>query len=488
MQQLSAQYLGFDISTTAVTALVTDGEGNYATASVPMYGACKLHGQPAHDLNYTPLMMHACLLQLQLEGWGFVGQAGVMGLSVRQHDLAVLNPYADALLEPALSWQFDPTITYCAELINEQLADAEYGIGNVEPRFILPKLYWLFDYCPGLRAKLKDRSLMTTGDWIITSLTGNYQLSCSDGRSNGLVCHATGERADGALWRLGIRPEWFPDAVPAGCDCGQVDVTCAPAAWKIVAETLQGWIVVSSLGDNHAGAVGCGLNETAASENTVIASFGTSGTVVRQVPNGTDTKGKCAQFDFFGRTLLLSMVPSCGAAFNRVQSLTNMTPAVLGDEAWKYAAVPGGLLSLPRIALSDSPSRPEIYPTVWDNPSGGYKAAAVLLAIVDAMVQRTRDVIREASTPITTVVLTGGLSKSQLVFEAYRVALGAAGCDVQLKVSERSVAPDQAAAWGAMMTAWRLNSSLRDVIEVCCPQKIMVGGGTNDTQLKHYFA
>jgi len=477
--QKQAKYLGFDISTTSVTALVADGNGVFGTASVPMYGACQLHGQSAHDLNYIPLLLAFCLQRLQVDGWSF-SQPGTMGLSVRQHDLVILGEDGFTPLLPALDWRFEiDGYDYAAAL--NKLPAVNGSVGTIESRFALAKLDWLLEHHAGLRdyLELSDPAVMLTGDWIAGCLCDSWAISTSDGRCNGLIEYETGDLARGAILAARMNADWFNEATPGGHPCGYIGSTDNLPEWGVVSTILDGWDVVASLADNHAGAFGSGLGESDEDEGTVVASFGTSGTVVRQKRAGATFVGKCARFDFFGRDLALSMLPSCGAAFSRLCAELGEEPLRIDQLAWVHVAQNGcGPLGV--VALSESATGKDTYPDCWSFYDPGRKAAAVILAIAAEMAGHVDVVINEvAATPITRVAMTGGLSQSPLLRQAFRVALEILGRTVTLVASDRDIAPNQAAAWGAMMTGWRYADSSAAAIQHCCPTKSL----TVDTKL-----
>lgn len=104
-----ATYIGLDVSTTALTVVIRDAEGNEDWLALPMEGATTWHGAPAFDNNYLPYMLLTAIIQLEERGWLFT-TPGILVAAVRQHDLVFTNQ-AGQLLMPALSWQCDKART-----------------------------------------------------------------------------------------------------------------------------------------------------------------------------------------------------------------------------------------------------------------------------------------------------------------------------------------------------------------------------------------
>ena len=185
MREKTAGFLGFDLSTTALSCGVRSVEGQEGFVSIPMRGKTEWHGQPAHDLSFVPGMILKALRELQKKGWKFNSQ-GSLSFSVRQHDMVLLDVDFCPLM-PALSWQCKVADVE-ANTLNE-IPSIVSVVGKVEPRFILPKLIWAMRNCPVIAEKVG--TVVTTGDYIAGCLTDNYHLSTSDGLSNGLLNQIT---------------------------------------------------------------------------------------------------------------------------------------------------------------------------------------------------------------------------------------------------------------------------------------------------------
>lgn len=428
--------LGYDLSTTGLTVLGLAENGDTPIDCLSMEGATSWHGGAAFDLSFVPVLFEKALNRFIGAGFEFAREGCISG-SVRQHDM-VLTDERHSPLIPALSWQCNRADQE-TELLRK--LGIEKVVGKIEPRFIFPKLLWTLRQDPALFDAIKR--VMTTGDWIALHLTGKARLSTSDALSNGLLDQKTRAFAHDVFAKTNIPANWFPEVVKSDTPVGKVTNQVLSAAWAPVANLLSGWQCIASLGDNHAGAVGCGLIDT----NTIIISLGTSGTVVRRVDRTLPLMhDRVAQFEYYDDRLLLAMLADCGAWWRKFveefgQGKSDKELDHLADEATCFI-----------------PIRDEAV-CVCEHFKGaalGVQAASVQLALVASLMDRFKDVdsaITNFKHTIDRVVLTGGLSRSPLIRRTFRRHLLEHGIKDVFVGSLEGPAAEQAAARGALINA-----------------------------------
>lgn len=412
-KQKIARWLGIDITTTEMALAVSDGSED-GFASLKMRGATLWRDDPkcpAFQLSEVPGMLSDLLDQLA--DWDFQ-TPGSLSVACRQHDMVVLDAAGEPLL-PALSWQCNAAEKEVAEL-NRQDSVTD-SVGRVEERFILPKLMYVLRTEPELRDRVHQ--VMTTGDWVLGMLTGSFGLSTSDALSNGLLDQQTRTLPTAVLQAADLRPEWFPTVIQSGHSVGRV-VPSQHAAWSPVSSRLAEWQAVAGLGDNHASALGCGMQN----DRTMVISAGTSGTVNLACPATsqlTAVENPAARFEFYReQSLLLRMLPFCGDWYNRF--LATYCPDIASDHE-----------QLNNLALSVEPehvqrvpcgNQGEEYPAGWDEVPQAAQVASVQYSIAAELLLHVRELLRELPTAresLERYVLTGGLSQSpffQQVFSA----------------------------------------------------------------------
>jgi len=467
-----AQFLGFDLSTTALSCGVRSVDGKEDFVSIPMQGKTMWNGQPAHDLDFVSGMILEALNKLEAMGWSFASTDGALSLSVRQHDMVLLGS-ENELLMPALSWQCVVAKAETNRL--NSMPEIVSTVGKIEWRFILPKLLWVFRKDKNIAKKVAR--VMTTGDYIAAYLTGQFRLSTSDGLSNGLLGQKDKRvpiralvgvynlEADGqkAFWAL------FPQPIQSGKLVGRVSnglhpvETCQAAEWLRIGIKLAGWQVISSLGDNHAGGVGCGL----ADDNTIVISAGSSGTVIRKCKPSAKLAGKAACFEYYDDRLLLLMLADCADWYSKFASWYSDNPNMAELDQLAMSASPGELQFWPatkRKSILKSTRRR----TQNLVASAQFSIAVELLLLV-------RSMLKEARGKIDNFVLTGGLSRSVFFRRVMGIGLNLLKRDTEIFVSNRSgPLASQAATLGAMINAMVGSGAYEDLlsaISALCPQR-----------------
>lgn len=456
-EQHQAALLAFDVTTTEFALAVRDAVGQEDYAAIPMRGAVEWQRDPAFpgfDLDKVPGMISDLLQALSNKGWSFQtgDQPRYVSVSCRQHDQVVLGNDGTPLL-PALSWQCNAAEQDVHEL---RQARVEESVGRIEPRFVLPKLRCVLRKDPALRGGAG--TVFMTGDWIAFALTGERTLSTSDALSNGLLTQRNRQLASQAIEAAGLDVRWFPQPVQSGAEIGVVRAPTSQSAdaWNAVRQVLQGWRFVAGLGDNHASAVGCGMN---ADYRTMVVSGGTSGTINLSCPADADlpASGKSLRFEFYQDSLLLlSMLGDCGAWYKRF--LNHFATGYAHDlDYLNMLALSSDLIRVRRVLHSDA-RHTESFPPEWSEATLGEKTAWTQFSIVLELLLRVKGMleeVRDAGVPETeTFVLTGGLSQSPLFQHVFRAGIERLAPGKAVRVSGRKgPLRYKTSAYGALINA-----------------------------------
>ena len=469
MTSYEAILLGIDLSTTKTGIGVRAADGAQQYADIEMRGDTTWHDQPAFDLSHVQRMLLQVLRKLEIHGWHYRNSPGSLSLSVRQHDMVLLDAN-DELLIPALSWQCNVASEQVARLVEQ---GADKVVGKIEERFILPKLMWALEQDPSLKNKI--RRVMTTGDYLVYKLTGTCRLSTSDALSNGLLDQSTKQVATAVLAAAGLDPSWLPEAIPSG----HVIATVAPPAedakndWAQIAGLLAGWQITAPLGDNHATGVGCG---GLIDDRTIVVSAGTSGTINRRVRPSDKLRGNAACFEFYDDRLLLMMLADCGAWYERFYESYRQGKS---HKKLSELAASADLGSLRRVVYqsdADNPAERQCYPHDWQTLSLAQQAASTQLSIMAELLKHVRAMLDEVvdGPPVTRFVLTGGLSQSPLFQQAYRAGIQTIAPNAEVLIGALSdELSHQTAAYGALINALlpERNGNLAAVCNELCPLK-----------------
>ncbi len=442
-----AKTIGGDLSTSGLSMGVRAADGSEDFVATPISGATTWRGEPAFELDRLPEMLLAALGKLQSRGWRFQGEKGSLSFSIRQHDMVLMGAQGEVLI-PALSWRCNAAREEVRRLQDIESTD---DVGLIEARFILPKLLWALGQSPELATQVNR--VATTGDYIAWRLTGSWRLSASDAVSNALLDQKTKKLAADLIGKAGLKPNWFPPVIGSGRVVGRVEgsnvgeaTTEDADAWAPVCELLSGWKVCAGLGDNHAGAVGCGL-----AHGPIVISAGSSGTVVRVCPQGATPKGRALSFEYYDDRLLLLMMAECALWYKRFRK--TYADGVAHDEL-NDAASRADIGSLARIQQTDAGGAcEECYPENWDVPLG-VKTASVQFSIALALARLAKKMKAELAAPVDRFVLTGGLGQAPFFQAAMQAGIRHFAPEAEVMVSARQDdLAFQTATYGALINA-----------------------------------
>ena len=259
-------YLGFDIGTSAVKALLVDENQNAVDQA-----SVSLDVQRPH-----PLWSE----QDPEAWWGAVGQAmsvlrtrqpaavsavrGI-GLAGQMHG-AVLLDAADRVLRPAILWNDGRSAAQCARLLQREPRAVEITGNLAMPGFTAPKLLRAAEHEPDVYRQV--RRVLLPKDYIRLRLCGEYASDMSD--AAGTLWLDVGQRrwSHEMLAATGLSEEAMPRLFEGTQATGRLRPQLA-ADWGMRADV----VVAGGGGDNAAGAVGVGVIR----RGQAFLSLGTSG-------------------------------------------------------------------------------------------------------------------------------------------------------------------------------------------------------------------
>ena len=259
-------FLGLDFGTSAVKALLVDGEQRVlGSASVPLSVQRPAPGQSEQDPEQWWAALCAAVEQLRREQPGAVAAVRGIGLAGQMHG-AVLLDAAGAVLRPAILWNDVRAAAECAEL--ERRVPGLRGItGNLAmPGFTAPKLLWVARHEMGVFAR--TRTVVLPKAYIRYRMTGELIEEMSD--ASGTLWLDTGRRdwSDDVLAATALSRAAMPRLVEGNAAAGTL-LPALAAQWGMEGAP----VVAGGAGDNAAGAVALG----AIRPGDAFVSLGTSG-------------------------------------------------------------------------------------------------------------------------------------------------------------------------------------------------------------------
>jgi xylulokinase len=422
-----ATYLGLDIGTSSVKALLIDGTQRVVgvgTAALEVSRPQPLWSEqnPEDWWQATLAAIAEVRVAAPADAWKAV--AGI-GLSGQMHGATLLDG-AGRVLRPAMLWNDGRSGAECAEL-HRRLPDLVARAGNIAmPGFTAPKLLWVQHHEPDIFAA--TRTVLLPKDYIRFRLTGARVSEMSDA-SGTLWLNVAARNWDLALLEAtGLNRSHMPDLVEGSA-------VSAALSKELAAELgLARVPVAGGGGDNAASAVGIG----AVRAGEGFLSLGTSG-VVFAVTDRYAAAPERTLHAFChavpGRWHGMSVILSATAALNWIAAVVGATDigALLGRvEAWSGAADhrADAPIFLPYLSGERTPHNDPEATGLFAGLRASHGPEALVYAVLEGVAFALADgldVLREAGAPLATCMLVGGGARSgfwgQMLADALRIRL-----------------------------------------------------------------
>jgi xylulokinase len=257
-------FLGFDIGTSGVKAVLIDAQGFIAaeaTAPLSVSRPAPLWSeQSPHDwVAATEAASNALPAHLRagVQAIGFAGQ---------MHGATLLGA-DNRPLRPAILWNDGRSERQCAELEARIQSLPSIAGNRAMPGFTAPKLLWVREHEPDVFALV--RRVLLPKDYVRLVFTGDAASDMSDSAGTLWMDVARRDWSDDLLSATGLTRAHMPTLHEGTDTTGQLSASGAARLGVPVCPVVAGG------GDNAAGAVAAG----AASPGDAIVSLGTSGVV-----------------------------------------------------------------------------------------------------------------------------------------------------------------------------------------------------------------
>jgi xylulokinase len=255
-------FLGLDIGTSAVKAVLLDAEGRMrgeASSALTVSRPKPLWSEQNPDDWWTATNLAVLGLDAALRA-----EVSAIGIAGQMHG-AVLLDRERRFLRPAILWNDGRSATECAELLDLEPRTHEITGNLAMPGFTAPKLLWVRKRESDVWAQL-DLVLLPK-DYVRLRMTGDAATDLSDASGTLWVDVAARRWSEAMLAATRLQSRNMPRLLEGPQISGQLTPTVAQA-WGM--RTVP---VAAGAGDNAAGAVGAG----AILDGQAILSLGTSG-------------------------------------------------------------------------------------------------------------------------------------------------------------------------------------------------------------------
>jgi xylulokinase len=459
-----ATFLGLDIGTSSVKALLTDADQRVvAEASAPL-GISRPHPlwSEQNPKDWIDAVEAAAQAVRRDSPDRFAALAGV-GLSGQMHGATFLD-VDDNALRPAILWNDGRSFAQCAEL-ERRVPDFRRRAGNLAmPGFTAPKARWVAAHEPEVFAA--TARILLPKDFVRLRLSGEAVSEMSDASGTLWLDIADRRWDEELLAATGLSLSHMPRLVEGS----EISAYLSPeraAAWGLAGRRIP---IAGGAGDNAASAVGVGA--VAAGEGFI--SLGTSGVVFAvteryvALPERT-LHAFCHALP--GRWHGMSVMLSAASALSWIAGVIGRGHEVgaCADAAEAFATVPSAVASapifLPYLTGERTPHNDAAATGLFAGLTAGHGADALVYAVLEGVAFAFADgveVLAEAGARPVRPLLVGGGARSG--FWGQTIA-DVTGLEIEL-----AAGAEAGAALGAARLAM-LAAGAGDVASVCARPK-----------------
>ncbi len=422
----TALFLGIDVSTTGVKALLVDAQGQVvasATQAHPSYAPHPLWSEqrPEDWAEGAVIAIRTALAEAGAGG----DRVAAVGLTGQMHGMVALDAQGN-VVRPAILWNDQRTAAECDEIrshVGRRRLIAISG-NDALTGFTAPKILWTRRHEPGAYERI--RQIVLPKDYLRYRLTGAYAMDKADGSGTLLFDLARRDWSAELLATLEIPPAWLPPTFEGPQTTG---VICAEAAQAT--GLREGTPVIAGGGDQAAQAVGVG----AVRPGVLALTLGTSGVLFAATDAPViEPDGRLHAFCHAvpDRWHLMGVMLSAAGSFQWLRD--TLAPEAsfeaLVAEAATAPAGSDGLLFLPYLTGERTPYPDPLARGAWIGLTARHGRAHMIRATLEGVAFGLRDMLalmRATGLPVPDRArVSGGGARSALWREILASVLGLA--------------------------------------------------------------
>ena len=434
-------YLGLDIGTSAIKALLLDSDmGFIATQSAPLSVSRPQDGFSEQEPQAWLDAIEDVMKALGKQAPDAVAQIVAIGLSGQMHGMVALDKEG-AVLRPAILWN-DVRCGAQAQQLDSASDDFRNIAGNaVMPGFTAPKAVWTQTHEPEIFAQI-DKILLPK-DYVRYWLSGEMITDMSD--CSGTLWLDVGARdySDVLLAHCGLGREQMPLLAEGSAPAGRLKDALAKK-WGI-----EGNPVIAGAGDNAAAA--CGLGVVHPGDGFV--SLGTSGVVfvvTDEFAPAADSGAHAFCHALPNRWHQMGVILSATDSLNWLSELTGQSVADLAKAASAIAPHQANPMFHPYLSGERTPHNDADacggFMGLRRSHTMGEMAFAVLEGVAFALGDCV-DVLGDAGSTLSRLIATGGGAKNP---QWLQMIADITNCEIRLPVAGDFGAALGAARLGAL--------------------------------------
>ena len=452
-------YLGIDLGTSGVKAVLADGEqAVIASGEAPLSvdRPRPLWSEQEPESWWKAVCVAVAAIR-QENGRALAAVRGI-GLSGQMHGATLLDAQ-DRVLRPAILWNDGRSGAEC-EILEAREPDSRRITGNLAmPGFTAPKLIWVSRHEPETFASLAK--VLLPKDYVRFRMTGEYVSEMSD--------------AAGTLWLDVAARDWSDPMLAASClsranmprlvegsEPGGSLRSSVATEWGVATGTP----VAGGAGDNAAAAAGIGAVRPGAG----FLSLGTSGVLF--VSNAAFSPNPEKAVHAFCHCLpgtwhQMSVILSAAACVDWVARLTGVAEvASLLEEVEAAGEQPGSIIFLPYLSGERTPHNDPAASGVFFGLTHDADRAGLARAVLEGVAfafADGQDALLSAGAEISSLSVVGGGARSLLWGRVLASALG--------RTLHYHPGGELGPAFGAARLA-RLADTGEDPSAVCAPPEV----------------
>jgi len=450
-------YLGLDLGTSGVKALIFDGSQRVVgSASAPLEVSRPQHGWSEQNPSDWIVAAEAAIGELKTRHPGALAALRGIGLSGQMHGATLLDA-SDKVLRPCILWNDTRSHEQAAALDADPRFRAITG-NIVFPGFTAPKLAWVRDNEPDIFRRVVK--VLLPKDFLRLWLTGERVSEMSD--ASGTSWLDVGERRwSGALLAATDMDERQMPALVEGTRISGTLRTSLAARWGIGNPVS----VAGGAGDNAASACGMGTVQP----GNAFVSLGTSGVLF--AANGSYLPAPQSAVHAFCHALpgtwhQMGVILSATDCLNWLERVTGAGAGELTRELGDDLRTPGGITFLPYLSGERTPHNDAAMRGALVGLEHQSGRAALTQAVLEGVAFALRDnleALRAAGTVLDRVTAIGGGSRSRYWLKAIATALG-----IPVDIPAEG---DFGAAFGAARLAL-VAAGDADPLDICTPPAV----------------
>jgi len=450
-------YLGIDLGTSSVKALLIDDQQNIvASGTSPLQVLRPARGHSEQLAEDWIKATEQAIDQIAASKPAELSALRGIGLSGQQHGATLLDS-ENNVLRPCILWN-DSRAEVQAGKLNANPAFAKICGNVVFPGFTAPKINWCAEHEPDIRAKVAK--VLLPKDYLRLWLSGECVSEMSD--ASGTAWLDVGNRcwSDTLLAESGLSIDNMPTLVEG----------CEPSA-QLRAELARRWninsavVIAGGAGDNAASACGMGTVQP----NAAFASLGTSGVLFvsnsEYLPNAERAVHTfCHALP--GRWHQMGVILAATDSLNWFSGITGVSPEALTAELPDQLQAPVSVTFLPYLSGERTPHNDAQIRGSFTGLGTSTSRNDLTLAVLQGVSFAFRDslnALQLAGTELNRVTAVGGGSRSGLWLQMLATTL-----QLPIDVSNEG---DTGAAFGAARLGLIASENL-DPASVCTPPPV----------------